>query len=146
MSWNLRELQSIDLLICILVTDDTSNHLLSISVLYLFLYEAELQYIVSSDLEQSWCIRIFWCSSWWSFLSNQCQKSIIQCIDNSRTGLDTSKNQCSAPAVTALKKLLTVSCLQLISTKELTHQMYSPLYLSLVVLLETSYYSVIKRK
>ena len=25
-------------------------------------------------------------------------------IDNSRTGLDTSKNQCSAPAVTALKK------------------------------------------
>ena len=24
-------------------------------------------------------------------------------IDNSRTGLDTSKNQCSAPAVTALK-------------------------------------------
>ena len=25
------------------------------------------------------------------------------CIDNSRTGLDTSKNQCSAPAVTALK-------------------------------------------
>ena len=40
-------------------------------------------------------------------------------IDSSRTGLDTSKNQCSAPAVTALKKLLTVSCLQLISTKEL---------------------------
>ena len=28
----------------------------------------------------------------------------INCfIDNSRTGLDTSKNQCSAPAVTALK-------------------------------------------
>ena len=40
-------------------------------------------------------------------------------IDNSRTGLDTSKNQCSAPAVTALKKLLTVSCLQFIVTKEL---------------------------
>ena len=40
-------------------------------------------------------------------------------IDNSRTGLDTSKNQCSAPAVTALKKLLLVSCLQFISTKEL---------------------------
>ena len=36
-------------------------------------------------------------------------------IDNSRTGLDTSKNQCSAPAVTALKIIdgiiLTVSCL-----------------------------------
>ena len=28
---------------------------------------------------------------------------IILGIDNSRTGLDTSKNQCSAPAVTALK-------------------------------------------
>ena len=28
---------------------------------------------------------------------------ISQSIDNSRTGLDTSKNQCSAPAVTALK-------------------------------------------
>ena len=27
----------------------------------------------------------------------------IYIIDNSRTGLDTSKNQCSAPAVTALK-------------------------------------------
>ena len=28
---------------------------------------------------------------------------ISRAIDNSRTGLDTSKNQCSAPAVTALK-------------------------------------------
>ena len=28
---------------------------------------------------------------------------ITWAIDNSRTGLDTSKNQCSAPAVTALK-------------------------------------------
>ena len=28
---------------------------------------------------------------------------IILSIDNSRTGLDTSKNQCSAPAVTAVK-------------------------------------------
>ena len=28
---------------------------------------------------------------------------LIRCIDNSRTGLDTSKNQCSAPAVTTLK-------------------------------------------
>ena len=28
---------------------------------------------------------------------------LISVIDNSRTGLDTSKNQCSAPAVTALK-------------------------------------------
>ena len=33
------------------------------------------------------------------------QAANITCyIDNSRTGLDTSKNQCSAPAVTALKK------------------------------------------
>ena len=40
-------------------------------------------------------------------------------IDNSRTGLDTSNNQCSAYAVTAIKKIWTVSCLQLISTKEL---------------------------
>ena len=48
-------------------------------------------------------------------------KPINYIIDNSiETGLDTSKNQCSAPAVTALKKLLlTVSCLQFISTKEL---------------------------
>ena len=45
--------------------------------------------------------------------------NIFRTIDNSRTGLDTSKNQCSAPAVTALKKLLTVSYLQFISTKEL---------------------------
>ena len=44
---------------------------------------------------------------------------IYKTIDNSRTGLDTRKNQCSTPAVTALKKLLTVSCLQFISTKEL---------------------------
>ena len=48
-------------------------------------------------------------------------KKIMFSIDNSRTGLDTSNNQCSAPAVTALKKLL-------------------------VVLLETSYYSGIRRK
>ena len=46
-------------------------------------------------------------------------KKITFTIDNSRTGLDTSKNQCSAPAVTALKQLLTVLCLQFISTKEL---------------------------
>ena len=32
--------------------------------------------------------------------------------------MDTSKNQCSSPAVTALKKLLPVLCLQFISTKE----------------------------
>ena len=45
---------------------------------------------------------------------------IIYIIDNSRTGLDTSKNQCSAPAASnGPKKLLTVSCLQFISTKEL---------------------------
>ena len=44
---------------------------------------------------------------------------IALCIDNSRTGLDTSNNQCSAPAVMALKKLLTVSYLQFISTREL---------------------------
>ena len=31
------------------------------------------------------------------------KKWIGKSIDNSRTGLDTSKNQCSAPAVTALK-------------------------------------------
>ena len=31
------------------------------------------------------------------------QDPIRRTIDNSRTGLDTSKNQCSAPAVTALK-------------------------------------------
>ena len=29
--------------------------------------------------------------------------SMYRTINNSRTGLDTSKNQCSAPAVTALK-------------------------------------------
>ena len=44
---------------------------------------------------------------------------VCRTIDNSRTGLDTSKNQRSAPAVTALKKLLMVSCLQFISPKEL---------------------------
>ena len=31
------------------------------------------------------------------------EKPIAYAIDNSRSGLDTSKNQCSAPAVTALK-------------------------------------------
>ena len=31
------------------------------------------------------------------------RQEIQKNIDNSRTGLDTSKNQCSAPAVTALK-------------------------------------------
>ena len=70
-------------------------------------------------------------------------------IDNSRTGLDTSKNQCSAPAVTSLKKLLAVSCLQFISTKELVKCIqwhYSPLYLSMVVSLDTPYYSGIRRK
>ena len=34
------------------------------------------------------------------------QGGILSAIDNSRTGLDTSKNQCSAPAVTALKKII----------------------------------------
>ena len=52
-----------------------------------------------------------------AFIKNK--QGIICTIDISRTGLDTNKNQCSAPAVTALKKVLTVSCLQFISTKEL---------------------------
>ena len=55
------------------------------------------------------------------FLLHVLEWILYQSIDNSRTGLDTSKNQCSAPAVTGNgpKKLLTVSCLQFISTKEL---------------------------
>ena len=37
------------------------------------------------------------------FTINVQNMKIYLIIDNSRTGLDTSKNQCSAPAVTALK-------------------------------------------
>ena len=38
-----------------------------------------------------------------SWIRNRLLLFITIVIDNSRTGLDTSKNQCSAPAVTALK-------------------------------------------
>ena len=45
---------------------------------------------------------------WWRERIEECEIAcnsgrIGRIIDNSRTGLDTSKNQCSAPAVTALK-------------------------------------------
>ena len=42
-------------------------------------------------------ISVYWWNYWYSEIE------ISKVIDNSRTGLDTSKNQCSAPAVTALK-------------------------------------------
>ena len=50
------------------------------------------------DIEISENLPRYWSNSHW-----YCSMEIVFSIDNSRTGLDTSKNQCSAPAVTALK-------------------------------------------
>ena len=46
-------------------------------------------------------------NGWWGSVMNEwmgwTEERMRSSIDNSRTGLDTSKNQCSAPAVTVLK-------------------------------------------
>ena len=48
-------------------------------------------------------VRMYWFLLIFDTIYNYVQIWINWTIDNSRTGLDTSKNQCSAPAVTALK-------------------------------------------
>ena len=78
-----------------------------------------------------------------SHKNNRAEKSFqafkLSDIDNSRTGLDTSKNQCSAPAVTALKNYWRYHVYNLFRLKNSSNVFAFIIILSLVISLETSY-------
>ena len=80
------------------------RHIFSITLLSYKSYNARYALITLCHLTaMSGIIKYFFVRMLWFLLTSDMIDILCSIIDNSRTGLDTSKNQCSAPAVTALK-------------------------------------------